>query len=349
MRLSNRFGVTPLCIASVHIARSADPATARIGADTDAALTFSGAPKITIPAGADYVSDPIAFPVPAQADIAITLHMEEQPSHQTGQPGSRATSYVVPGDHVGDADLSEPLKLDHWYFIAGIDVSSSPKASAIVALGDSITDGHGATTNGNDRWPDDLAKRLSTNLATHDVAVLNLGIGGNRVLLDGLGPNALARFNNDVIAQPGAEYVIVLEGVNDIGALAREHDVPRADHDAIVMQIESAYRQMVTVGHGHGIEVIGATVLPFAGSDYYHPGTATEADRQAINTWIRAKGNFDAVIDFDEVTRDSQNPSHLLAAYDSGDHLHPSPAGYAAMAEAIPIALFSHPAKTRSK
>jgi lysophospholipase L1-like esterase len=339
VRLSNRFGAEPLRIDSVQIARSADPASAKIVAGTDKTVTFSGRRDVTIPAGAEYASDPIAMVASALSNLAITLHMEDQPTEQTGHPGSRATSYVVPGDHVSDEDLQNPLKIEHWYFVAGVDVPAP--GSDVVVLGDSITDGHGATTNGNDRWPDVLAQRLNADPVAHTVGVLNEGIGGNRILLDGLGPNAMSRFNDDVIAQPGARYVIVLEGVNDIGGLARLHEVSKAEHDEIVRRIESAYQQMVARAHDHGIIAIGATILPFTGSDYYHPSPATEADRVAINEWIRTKGNFDAFVDFDRVTRDPQNPSHLLAAYDSGDHLHPSPAGYAAMANAVPLKLFA--------
>lgn len=342
VQLSNRFGAAPLRIDSVHVARSADPATAKIVNGTDTPVQFFGNTEVTIPPGADYISDPVTMPVVPQSDLAVTLHMEEQPSQQTGHPGSRATSYVVPGNHVADADFDSPLKIDHWYFLAGIDVpATSPRVAAVVTLGDSITDGHGATTNGNDRWPDILVQRLDADQQTHDISVLNQGIGGNRVLLNGIGPNALARFNSDVLAQPGARFLIILEGVNDLGVLAREHDVPKSEHDVMVAQIESAFQQMVTRGHECGMRVIGATILPFAGSEYYHPGPATEADRRAINDWIRAKGNFDAVIDFDQVTRDPQNPTHLLPEYDSGDHLHPSPAGYAAMARSIPLSLFA--------
>jgi lysophospholipase L1-like esterase len=340
LHISNRYNDAPLRIDSVHIARSADPASARIVPDTDKAVTFFGAPDVTIPPNADYISDPIALNVGPAANLAITIRLEDQPPLETGHPGSRATSYVVPGNHVAAADFANSTKLDHWYFIAGIDVAAPSDARAVVALGDSITDGHGATTNGNDRWPDILANRLSAPPANADVAVLNQGIGGNRVLLNGIGPNAVARFNDDVIAQPGARYAIVLEGVNDIGSLTRLHEVRQAEHDAIVAQIESAYRQIVERAHQQGIKVYGGTITPFVGSEYYHPGAATEADRQKINDWIREKGNFDAVIDFDAVTRDPQNPTHLLPAYDSGDHLHPSPAGYAAMANAIPLSLF---------
>jgi lysophospholipase L1-like esterase len=340
LRLSNRYNDAPLHIDAVHIARSADPASARIVPDTDKAVTFFGAPDVTIPPNADCLSDPVAMSVAPSADLAITIHLEDQPPLETGHPGSRATSYVIAGSHVADADYTDPIKLDHWYFIAGIDVAAPPVARAVVALGDSITDGHGATTNGNDRWPDVLAKRLLDTLATQNVSVLNQGIGGNRILLNGIGPNAVARFNDDVLAQPGVRYVIVLEGVNDVGVFARLQDPPQAEHDALVTRVESALQQMVERAHQQGIKAYGGTITPFAGSDYYHPGPATEADRQKINDWIRTKGNFDTVIDFDAITRDPQNPAHLLPAYDCGDHLHPSPAGYAAMANAISFTLF---------
>ncbi|HWC18535.1 MAG TPA: GDSL-type esterase/lipase family protein, partial [Terriglobales bacterium] len=217
----------------------------------------------------------------------------------------------------------------------------APGATAIVTLGDSITDGHGATTNGNDRWPDVLAKRLQGAAQTRTIAVLNHGIGGNRLLLDGLGPNALARFDHDVIAQAGVRYLIVLEGINDIGTASREHEIPPAEHEILVHRLTAAYEQIVARAHAHGIKVFGATILPFVGSDYYHPGAAADGDRQALNQWIRTPGHFDTVIDLDKITRDPAHPDRLLPAYDSGDHLHPSPAGYAAMAEAIPLSLFS--------
>ncbi|MBV9436412.1 MAG: SGNH/GDSL hydrolase family protein, partial [Acidobacteria bacterium] len=213
-------------------------------------------------------------------------------------------------------------------------------ARSVVTLGDSITDGHGATTNGNDRWPDVLAERLRSNARTRDVGVLNHGIGGNRLLLDGLGPNALARFSSDVIAQTGVRYLIVLEGINDIGTLARDHEVPQAEHDALVRHMIAAYEQMMVRARAHGIKTIGATILPFAGSGYYHPDETSEHDRQAVNQSIRARGHFDMVVDLDKVTRDPQHPDRLLPAYDSGDHLHPSPAGYRAMGNAFPITLF---------
>lgn len=341
VHLSNRFGTAPVQFISVHIARSVAAASSKIDTATDKALTFAGSADVTIPAGADYVSDPIEFRAAPFADIAISLHLEAPPAEETGHPGSRATSYVTHGDHVSEAELADAKKVEHWYFISGIDVAAPAAAFALVTLGDSITDGHGATTDANNRWPDVLAKRLQANAATRGIAVLNHGIGGNRILLDGLGPNALARFDHDVLAQPGARYLIVLEGINDIGTQSREHEVPAAEHDALVRHITAAYEQMVTRAHTHGIKVFGATILPFVGSGYYHPGTAAEADREAINAWIRVPGHFDAVVDLDKVTRDPEHPERLKPAFDSGDHLHPSPEGYAAMANAIPLSLFA--------
>jgi len=209
-----------------------------------------------------------------------------------------------------------------------------------VALGDSITDGHGATTNGNDRWTDVLAARLQSSAKTRNIGVSNQGIGGNHLLIDGLGPNALARFDRDVLAPAGVKWVIVFEGVNDLGGLARIHEVSQEDHAALVQRVIGAYRQIAERAHAHGLRVYGATITPYTGSGYYHPGPLSEADRQAVNRWIRAAGNFDAVIDFDAVVRDPAQPGQLLPAYDCGDHLHPSPAGYKAMGDAIPPTLF---------
>ncbi|HEX4002944.1 MAG TPA: GDSL-type esterase/lipase family protein [Candidatus Acidoferrales bacterium] len=338
--LSNRFGTSPLHIDAVHIAEPVSADSPKIVPGTDTPLTFSGQPDVTLPAGADYVSDPVQFPLAALSNLAITLHVDALPEQQTGHPGSRATSYAARGGAVSAPDLPEAAHLDHWYFIAGIDVLAPADAAAIVALGDSITDGHGSTENGNTRWTDFLAKRLQTSSAARALAVLNHGIGGNRLALDGLGPSASARFDHDVLAQAGVRYLIVLEGINDIGMLTRDGDVSQPEHDALVRRLLVAYQQIITKSHTHGIKVIGATILPFAGSQFYHPGPASEADRRAINQWIRVPGHFDAVVDFDDLMRDPQHPDRLLPAYDSGDHLHPSPAGYAAMADAIPLSLF---------
>src|SRR6185503_15517585 len=210
VRISNRFGTAPLHFTGVHIARPESAASAKIVAETDKALTFSGAADVIVPAGADYVSDPVHFPVAPLSDIAITLRIDLRPDRQTGHPGSRATSYVTHGEQLSAPDFPDAKKVEHWYFIAGVDVDATSYSAAVVTLGDSITDGHGATTNGNDRWPDVLARRLQAQPDTKNIAVLNHGIGGNRLLLDGLGPNALARFDHDVLAQAGVRYAIVL-------------------------------------------------------------------------------------------------------------------------------------------
>lgn len=340
--ISNRFGTAPLHFTAVHVARPVSTALANIVEGTDKALTFSGRPDVIVPAGADYVSDPLDSPVAALSDVTITLHIDDPPQQQTGHPGSRASSYLVHGNQISALDLPEAKKFEHWYFIAEVDVAAAQRSEAIVAVGDSITDGHGATTDANNRWPDLLAARLHPNADTANVAVLNAGIGGNRLLLDSLGPNALARFDHDVLAPTGVRYVIVLEGVNDLGTFAREADRPQAEHDALVRRIVAAYEQMIVRARAHGIQVIGATIMPFVGSQFYHPGPATEADRQAINQWIRTPGHFDAVIDFDKIMRDPEHADRLAPALDSGDHLHPLPAGYAAMANAIPLSLFGH-------
>jgi lysophospholipase L1-like esterase len=342
VRMSNAFGTAPLRLTAVHVARPVSASSATIDAGSDTAVTFHGAPDVTIPAGAEYLSDTVEFPVSALSNLAITFHIEQPPKGETGHPGSRATSYVVHGDMVSAASLPDAKTVDHWYQISGVDVVGPEKAAGVVTLGDSITDGHGATTNGNDRWPDVLAARMQADKSTRTTGVVNEGIGGNRLLLDGLGPNALARFDRDVLAQTAVRAVIVLEGVNDLGTLTRDHDVSAEEHAALVGRIEAAYSQMIERGHAHGVRVIGATILPYAGSGYYHPGLESEADRQAINAWIRGVGHFDAVVDFDQVTRDPQHPDRLLPAYDSGDHLHPGPVGYKAMGDAIPLALFRY-------
>jgi lysophospholipase L1-like esterase len=248
----------------------------------------------------------------------------------------------VHGDAVSAANLTDAKHVDHWYLLSDVDVLTSGRdAGLIVALGDSITDGHGATTNGNDRWTDVLAARLQADKKAHNIGVANQGIGGNHLLTDGLGPNALARFDRDVIAQAGVKWLVIFEGVNDLGGLTIQHPVSQQEHDAFVARIIAAYEQMIARAHAHGIRVIGATITPYVGSGYYHPDAINEADRQAVNAWIRATGHFDSVIDFEAAVRDPQNPDHMLPAYDGGDHLHPGPAGYKAMGEAIPLSLFT--------
>jgi lysophospholipase L1-like esterase len=341
VHLSNAFGTEPLHFTSVHIARPISPSSSAIDPATDRALTFAGSDDVTVPPGAEFLSDPLDLPTAALSDLAVTFHLDAPPATQTGHPGSRATSYLIHGDLVAASDLPGAKRLDHWYQVSAVDVLAPPDAAAIVALGDSITDGHGATTNGNDRWTDVLARRLQAAANKQSIGVSNQGIGGNHLLTDGLGPNVLARFDRDVLAPAGARWVILFEGVNDLGALARNGEATPSEHAAQVKHILSAYEQILQRAHAHGLRVFGATITPYVGSDYYHPGPLSEADRQAVNAWIRAAGHFDAVLDFDRVVRDPQHPDRLLPAFDCGDHLHPSPAGYRAMGEAIPLTLLA--------
>jgi lysophospholipase L1-like esterase len=271
----------------------------------------------------------------------VSFHLDKLPTRQTGHPGSRSTTYYVSGNEVNSTALIHPTLIEHWYQVSAIDVLSTPGAATVVALGDSITDGRGSTTDGNDRWTNVLAARFQASAATRNIGVSNQGIGGNHLLTDGLGPNALARWDRDVLAQTAVRWVIVLEGVNDLGGLAQKGEVSPEEHAAFVQKVIGAYQQVITRAHAHGLLVYGGTVTPYSGSDYYHPGPLSEADRQAVNQWIRAVGHFDAVIDFDAGLRDPAHPDQLLPAYDSGDHLHPSAAGYKAMGEAIPLELFA--------
>ncbi len=340
VHVSNAFGFAPLHFTAVHVARPLSLSSPAIDPVSDRALTFDGNAGVTVPPGAEFVSDPVSFRVAPLSDVAVTFHLDAPPVRKTGHPGSRATSYYVHGDAVDAANLTAAKQVDHWYQVAEIDVQAAPGAASVVALGDSITDGHAATTNGNDRWTDVLAQRLQGAAGTRNIGVSNQGIGGNHLLTDGLGPNALSRFDRDVLAPAGVKWAIVFEGVNDLGGLARNGEVSPAEHGALVERVIAAYEQMIARAHSHGLRVYGATITPYAGSEYYHPGPLSEGDRQQVNQWIRAAGHFDAVIDFDSVVRDPQHPDHLLPAYDSGDHLHPSPAGYKAMGDAVPLMLF---------
>jgi lysophospholipase L1-like esterase len=240
------------------------------------------------------------------------------------------------GDFAGAQDLDHPSTCTSWYFLDGVDVPASSASRAIVAFGDSITDGARSTAGANHRWPNFLAERLNQDPNLKQVAVLDEGISGNRVINEGYGPSALSRFGRDVLAQNGVRYVIVLESINDIGHTAK----PQSPFDEITAgQLKFGLKQLADAAHGHGLKIYGATLTPYHGAGYY--SEKGEQIRDEINDWIRSSGTFDGVVDFDKITRDPQDPSRFNPAYDSGDHLHPSDAGYKAMAEGIDLSLFA--------
>jgi lysophospholipase L1-like esterase len=335
LRFSNEFGATPLVLDTVHIALRA-PGPGSIRPDSDRAVPFNGKASITIPPGALTFSDPITFPVSALSDLVVTFKASKVPDGITGHPGSRETSYLSVGNEVSAATLTNPVTTDHWYVLNGVDVQAKGEPAAVVTLGDSITDGRGSITNENTRWPDDLARVLAADKKYAGVAVLNEGIGGNRILHDGLGPSALARFDRDVIAQSGVRWVLVFEAINDIGGAKA---AVRGQTSTVADDVIDAYHQFILRAHTHGLRIYGATITPFGKSQY--SSDITEAARQKVNAWIRTSGQFDAVVDFDKATRDSSEPSQLAADVDSGDHLHLNSEGYKRMAFAIDLKLFS--------
>jgi lysophospholipase L1-like esterase len=335
--LSNAFGTVPLEIGAAHVAlREKDAA---IQTKSDRPLTFGGKPSTFVAAGAVALSDPVSLTVPAAADLAVDLYLPGDTAASTSpltthQVGLQTNYISADGNHAGEADLPGAATIQQWFFLARVEVAASEQAGAVVAFGDSITDGAVSTPNTNNRWPDEFARRLAAQKIP--LGVLNQGISGNRVLCDGAGVSALARFDRDVLAQPGAKYVVVLESINDIG-IGRSNAVPSAE------DLIAAHRQLIARAHAHGLKIYGATLTPFEGAAYF---TAEgEAKRQAVNTFIRTGKAYDGVIDFDAAVRDSAAPSKLLQKFNPGDNLHMNDAGYQAMAAAIDLGLFKTPGR----
>jgi len=336
VQLTNEFGTQALKVGAADIAVSTGGGS--IQPNSDHALTFNGKPTVEIPAGAFILSDPVAMLATPLSDLVVSIYLpEQQISNTTCHTAGHSTNYVLRGNAAAapTADNSSPIT--SWCFVKGIDVSTSAAdhSAAIVTLGDSITDGAQSTPNANHRWPDVLAARLQADKKTAHLSVLNQGISGNRLLHDGYGPSALARFDRDVIAQSGVKYLIILEGINDIGRLKNPHEPgDNITADDLIFGLS----QLVTRAHQHGIKVFGATLTPYLPTGYSSP--QGEQVRQAYNHWIRTSGVFDGVIDFDKITQDPAHPDQFLPDYDSGDHLHPKDAGYKAMADAIDLSLF---------
>ena len=345
VRVSNAFGSAPLTLDSASLALAAGPGRADVDAGSIRPLRFDGRAVVTIPAGAEYASDPVELPHAAGADLAVSLHFLAEPTGQSGHPGARATSFVASGDRVLEAHWAEAEKVTRWFQLAAIEVLAAPGVHSVVAIGDSITDGYGATIDGNDRWTDALSARLRAS-SMLDIGVVNAGIGGGRLLRDGLGPNLVSRFERDVLGRSGVTHAIVMIGVNDLGVQHRNNEDTPAARQYLLDQLKQAHRQLVERAHARGVCVIGATITPYAGSGYYQPNADNERDRQSYNGWIRASalargiphGLFDGVADFDAALRDPARPDQLLKAYDN-DGLHPTLAGYKAMADAVPLAL----------
>jgi lysophospholipase L1-like esterase len=340
LRFSNAFGGCALALSAATVAPPAGGAAgvSAIRPGGARAVSFGGRTAVVVPPGAQVVSDPLDLPVAAGANLAVTVYLADgQPvDGLTSHPGSRTTSHLATGNRVADAELADATPTDHWYLVSGLEVVAG--GPAVAALGDSLTDGRGSTTNGNDRWPDRLFGRLQADPRTAGVAVVNAGMGGNRVLDDGQGPGALARLDRDVLAQTGVAWLIVFEGINDLGTAAASGPAQRRTADDLI----AAYDQIVTRAHAHGIAVYGATLTPFGGNDGYDdPAGEREAARQAVNRWIRAGGRFDAVLDLDRAVGDPADPRRLRAEFDEGDHLHLNPAGYRAIADSVPLRLFT--------
>ena len=330
--LSNAFGTAPVAIGAANIAlRDQD---ALVLASSVRALTFGGSTTGTILPGATLVSDAVNLTVPPLSDLAIDLFLPGDlgvgPSPVTTHNGASQTNYLSPtGNHAGTTAMPVAASPGAWFLLARVEMVAPANTGALVAFGDSITDGARSTSDTNSRWPDHLARRLAARRGA-GVAVLNAGISGNRVLGDGAGVSALARFDKDVLMQTGVTHVVIMEGINDIG-IARSNPSPSA------ADLIAGHKQLIERARARGLKVLGATLTPFEGAPYF---TAEgEAKRQALNEWIRTGGMYDGVIDFDRITRDPAAPTKFLPAYDSGDHLHPGDAGYKAMGEAVDLAL----------
>jgi lysophospholipase L1-like esterase len=332
VRFSNLYGTSPLLIGAAEIAQTLKGSD--IVAGTGKALTFHGTPSVSIPPGALAVSDPTSFKFAPLSDVTVSFYLPSPSGPVTEHQLGNATSYHAQGNVVSSATLDAPTTLTSWEYLNGIDTLAPAAAGAVITIGDSITDGAKSTLDTNQRWPDELARRLQADPKYRNLAVLNEGISGNQILRDGAGPNALARFDRDVIAQNGGKYLLILEGINDIGRL---HNYP--DSGLTAADLISALNQMIVRAHAHGIAVIGCTLTPYRGAGYYTDNG--EAIRKAVNDWIRSGGAFDGVVDLEAAVRDPNHPDTFLPADDPGDHLHPNDAGYKAMGDAIDLKLFT--------
>lgn len=339
VRLSNAYNKQSVEIGNVHMALRSKESS--IAPGSDRTLTFSGRPTVVIPPDAVVFSDPVNLNVPANSDIAVSIFLPKPTSGGGIHYGAQQTSYIGKGDQSASPAIDGPQTIASWVFLNGIDVGAPNSAGTIVAFGDSITDGARSTADANLRWPNVLATRLLD--ARRKLAVVDAGIGGNRILHDPsgnvrFGVNALARFDRDVLSQPGVKYVILLEGINDLGhagSSAPESETVSAE------DLIAAMKQLIARAHSQGVKIFAGTILPFEGTTfkgYFSP--EKEVKRKAVNEWIRTTKAFDGFVDFEKAVLDPQSPSRIKAEFDSGDHLHPGDAGYKAMGQAVDLRLF---------
>jgi lysophospholipase L1-like esterase len=338
IRISNAYGVRPLEIGAAFVGVRRDGPAVVPGSNRR--LTFGGEPGATIAAGAPLVSDPVDLPFGPLADLAVSVHLPQDLPASFGITGryARQTNYVSPpGDFAADETMPVGRLTDDWYFVCGVDVVAPAETGAVVAVGDSLTDANISTHDGHHSWPSQLARRLVARGSGRPLAVMNQGLGGNRILHDIRGDSGLRRFDRDVLAQPGVTHAVIMLGTNDL-----RNRPGRAEEEVTAPQMIAGLRQFAVRGHAGGIAVIACTLTPFE-NETFLPGAwnpRREAVRQAVNDWLRQTDAFDAIADFDRALRDPDHATRMLPTYDCGDHLHPSDLGYRAMGDAIDLKLF---------
>ena len=339
VRISNAYGTRPLAVGAAYVGvRGSGPA---VVAGSNRRLTFGGESSATIAAGALLISDPVELEVAPLSDVAVSVHLPGDLPASFGITGryARQTNYISPpGDFAADDVMPVGRLTDDWYFVCGVDVVAPGETGAVVAVGDSLTDANISTHDGHHSWPSQLARRLIARPSGRPIAVMNQGLGGNRILHDIRGDSGLRRFDRDVLAQPGVTHAIVMLGTNDL-----RNRPGKPEEEVTAAQMIAGLKQLAVRGRSRGIKMIPATLTPFE-NETFLPGAwnpRREAVRQAVNEWLRKVEGFDALADFDRALRDPEHPTRMLPIYDCGDHLHPSDLGYRAMGDAIDLSLFA--------